>query len=156
MINIKRIIKQSLCIHKYQSYGHLSRYYSNNTLCDTDYILRCMKCKKEKIIHTYGYDFNLNDWEVFNHEVQKTIKISNRANHSIVTWHKSISRFDRYIANYTIASIRQRERIYHQYLLASKDSGVYATDDLRIKISNSHQINSKVTFDNKIPNFFKK
>ena len=78
--------------------------------------------------HDYEDIFQL---EVFNHEIQKTIKISNRANHSLGTWHKSISRFDRYIANYTIASIRQRERIHHQHLLTSKDGGVYATDVLR-------------------------
>ena len=78
--------------------------------------------------HDYEDIFQL---EVFNHEIQKTIKISNRANHSLVTWHKSISRLDRHIANYKIASIRQRERIHHQHLLTYKDSGVYATDVLR-------------------------
>ena len=94
--------------------------------------------------------------EVFNHEIQKTIKIPNRDNHSLVTWHKSISRFDRHIANYTIAFIRQRKGIHHQHLFASKVGRVYAKNDLRIKISTTHQINSKVTFDNEIPNFFKK
>lgn len=65
---IKRILKQTFCIHKYQPIARSSFIKEEDKLYDSWFKFECLKCHKEKTFKSFGLD------KISNYKDKKTLE----------------------------------------------------------------------------------